>query len=252
MKQSLLFAFFFVIFSGCAAKKEIAQLDSAGYAQYHNRGLALVNQGSYQAAQEQFIKALELNPSSLDSKRELALTYDELGDSCKAVALYNEVIAANPSDAIAYSNRGNSRWTLNDFSGSMSDLSRAIELDPKFMRAYRVRGDLRCWLQGKVGELNRAVQPADCLKPGLASGAIQTGPLQSKVNFRKLAMSDFAVALKLEPTSSEAFNSRGICYCRGGDKKRAREDFEKALALDPANEPARKNLTVALPKCGTF
>jgi Tfp pilus assembly protein PilF len=39
-----------------------------------------------------------------------------------------------------------------------------------------------------------------------------------------------------------ALNNRGLARLKMGKREKARRDFEEALQIDPAFEPARKNL----------
>ena len=50
---------------------------------------------------------------------------------------------------------------------------------------------------------------------------------------------------KLSGRSSVLLNNRGYSYLKRGDKKRARQDFLSARALDPANGVVLNNLTLA-------
>jgi len=52
----------------------------------------------------------------------------------------------------------------------------------------------------------------------------------------------FSKSLRLYPTDVWALNNRGLTYVKMGKPEKGRRDFEAALRLDPAFEPARKNL----------
>jgi tetratricopeptide (TPR) repeat protein len=55
------------------------------------------------------------------------------------------------------------------------------------------------------------------------------------------AISDYDVALRLDPTLSDIFNARGELWRRKGDRPRALHDFGAALKLNPQHEAARAN-----------
>lgn len=55
------------------------------------------------------------------------------------------------------------------------------------------------------------------------------------------ALSDYSVAIMLDPAQAGAFNSRGEIFRRKGDKPRALADFRAALKLDPRHVAAREN-----------
>jgi Flp pilus assembly protein TadD len=56
------------------------------------------------------------------------------------------------------------------------------------------------------------------------------------------AARQFSRALRLHPTDVWALNNRGLTRLRMGKPEKARRDFEAALAIAPAFEPARRNL----------
>jgi len=57
-----------------------------------------------------------------------------------------------------------------------------------------------------------------------------------------LALPAFGRVLALTPRSAEAFNNRGAAFLALGQKQAAREDFERALAIDHCQFDARLNL----------
>ena len=55
------------------------------------------------------------------------------------------------------------------------------------------------------------------------------------------AISDYDVALRLDPALSDVFNARGELWRKKGDRPRALHDFGAALKLNPQHEAARAN-----------
>src|SRR5262249_24881831 len=53
----------------------------------------------------------------------------------------------------------------------------------------------------------------------------------------------FARSLRLYPTDVWALNNRGVAYMKLDKREKARRASEVALAIDPAFEQAKKNLT---------
>jgi small glutamine-rich tetratricopeptide repeat-containing protein alpha len=54
----------------------------------------------------------------------------------QAVDAYTQAIARDPTNAVFYSNRAAAHISLSDFASAATDAEHAIELDPKFVRAY--------------------------------------------------------------------------------------------------------------------
>lgn len=83
-----------------------------------------------------------------------------------------------------------------DFPAARKKFSQAIELDPKFSPAYRLRADA-------------------CLKMSDWAGAIV----------------DLDTLIRLDPNYAEIFNERGFARRQLGDLRGAREDFDRCITL---------------------
>src|SRR6266550_63665 len=83
-----------------------------------------------------------------------------------------------------------------DFPAARKKFSQAIELDPKFSPAYRLRADA-------------------CLKMSDWAGAI----------------ADLNTLIRLDPNYAEIFNERGFARRQLGDLQGARNDFDRCIAL---------------------
>ncbi|MEN8123473.1 MAG: tetratricopeptide repeat protein, partial [Bacteroidota bacterium] len=77
-------------------------------------------------------------------------------------------------------------------------LTKAIELDPKYVSAYYNRGIV----YGKQGKFPQAIQ-------------------------------DNTKAIELEPKHVNAYNNRGVAYDNQGNYTQAIHDYNKAIELDP-------------------
>src|SRR6184192_3816532 len=83
-----------------------------------------------------------------------------------------------------------------DFPAARKKFSQAIELDPRFSPAYRLRADA-------------------CLKMSDWAGAI----------------ADFNTLIRLDPNYEEIFNERGFARRQLGDLQGARDDFDRCIIL---------------------
>jgi tetratricopeptide (TPR) repeat protein len=109
--------------------------------------------------------------------------------------------------AIAHYNRGRAYRDKGEFDRAISDLGKAIELDPEFLSAFRMRGVIR----GLAGDYAKA-------------------------------MADFDKALKLSPDDEGIYLSRGLVYEAHGEKHKAAQDYRKILALNPGHKLATEAL----------
>jgi len=103
-------------------------------------GRALVGIENLKAAEKTFLRALQLDPGSIDAYLGLGYIYGRRGDLKKAISLFDSAIKADPESAKAYSDRGVTKGAMSQFKESIADFDRAIEIDPRYADAYRNRG----------------------------------------------------------------------------------------------------------------
>jgi Flp pilus assembly protein TadD len=72
--------------------------------------------------------------------------------------------------------------------------------------------------------------------------ATEAGQVYLKVHDFPSALSEFGRALALEPRSAAALSNRGAALLALGQSDAARQDFERALAIDECQPEARANL----------
>jgi len=88
----------------------------------------------------------------------------------------------------------------------------------------------------QILEQARALAPDD---PAIPS---EEGRIYISLGKPLLALPQFGRALALSPRSAEALNNRGVALLALDQKDAARQDFERALALDACQFDARLNL----------
>ena len=100
-------------------------------------------------------------------------------------------------------------------------------------------------------QLARVIEPARAialleeakqLAPADARIPAEEGRIYLKSGKPDLALVAFGRALALAPRNAEAFNNRGAALWALDQKQIARQDFERALAIDPCQFDARLNL----------
>ena len=127
---------------------------------------------------------LQLLPQAVlaESYRSLydqALMASQAGDFVRALPLWDQLLALEPRDAAALSNRGNVRLALGDPDGAIDDQSRAIALAPAEIDPHLNRGTaeeaLQDWsaaasdylwiLERDPDDLLRSTTSATCVDP---------------------------------------------------------------------------------------
>ena len=108
--------------------------------QYREKGIALMENGDYEEALEEFQNALDLSLGEIDEKSMDVCFYKaeclyRLGDMQGAMDIYSAIIAFN-ENAKAYFLRGNLYYSQNDEENALKDYAAAIEKDSKNYELY--------------------------------------------------------------------------------------------------------------------
>ncbi len=87
--------------------------------------------GQFEAAEDQYLRALELNSNDTAAISGYAKCLDRQGKFDAAVDQYRAVVALQPQDAAAHNDLGLCYARRGMFNESLVELSRAVELDPQ-------------------------------------------------------------------------------------------------------------------------
>ena len=113
-----------------------------------------------------------------------------------------KAIEINPQYADAYRLRGSSKFTLGDNQGAIADFNKAIEINPQDAITYRIRGLAKRWSRDYQG-----------------------------------AIADYTKAIELDPQDAYAYEVRGSARESVYDHDGACRDWRKAVDLG-LEEPA--------------
>ena len=152
----------------------------------------------------------------------------------QAIKNYTKAIDLDPEAVRAYRNRGIAYGSKGDYDRAIQDFNQALTLDPDNAFAYRRRGIA----YGSKGDYDRAIQDfnqALTLDPDSAAAYRRRGIAFSSKGDHDRAIQDFNQALVLDPDNAFTYRRRGIAFSSKGDYDRAIQDFNQALVLDPDN-----------------
>ena len=148
-----------------------------------------------------------------------------------------ERLLASAVSAEEYEARCYARWRLGRPDPAVSDCTRAIELDPKFVWPYHNRGnaynDKQDYVKA-VADWNKAIELDSKFTPSYNNRG------NYYINSRDYvrAIADLSKAIEIDPRYGAAYNSRGNAYVYKGDYDRAIADHSKAIELDPRDARA--------------
>ncbi|MCC3535373.1 MAG: tetratricopeptide repeat protein [Microcoleus sp. PH2017_25_DOB_D_A] len=244
-----------------------------------DRANLLKSQGRLAEAIAYFKNALVLQPDSIESATNLAVTLHQTGDLAEAATYYQRAIEIDPNCAQAQNNLGILLQDRGNIAEAVICFQKAIALNPVYVKALN---NLGATLQ-QQGELQSAIvyfqqalslnanyvpalvnlgvamqakcQPAEAGR--LYQRAIEAEPNNSKGHYHlgnsclaagkiEQAISSFEVAISLQPNYVEALTNLGSAVELLGDVNRAISCYNQALAVAPDCVKAHFNLGLVL------
>jgi len=163
--------------------------------------------------------------------------------------MWTDVLKHHPRVQYARNSRGQYYYENKKYDRALEDFSRAVEIDPKYAKAWYNRGNVF----DETGVFDRAIDDytrAIEIEPHYTMAYNNRGLThRHKGDFEK-AIADFTAALNLDPNYAKAYNNRGMVLAQAGEHPRAIEDFTRALARDPKYQAAYFNRAVSYYQTG--
>ncbi len=100
------------------------------------RGTIFLKKKEYENAQNNFSKALKINPHFISAKLNLGIVYHNLGKNEEALKCYKEIAKINNTLPTVYNNMGFILYTQNKYSEAIKELNRAIVLKRDYAEAF--------------------------------------------------------------------------------------------------------------------
>jgi len=141
-------------------------------------------------------------------------------------------IELDPKYAWALAQRGEAYGQMGRYDEAVTDLTRAIELDPKPAWALAVRGEAYRQM-GRYDEAMTDLTRAIELDPKSAWTLASLGATYYLINRYDDALADLTRAIELDPKSSQALAIRGETYRLMEQYEAAVADLTRSLELDP-------------------
>jgi tetratricopeptide (TPR) repeat protein len=233
---------------------------------YLYRGLIQEHLGEDRRAQENYSRAIRLDPSLAEAYYRRGLGYLRAREYDRAFQDESRVLELDGEHAMAYTARGRARagvgdtqWALSDldkgcslapklpdpffhrglvrhdlamYEEALTDFTRVIELDSTFAAAHMARGETLA----AMGEHRQAISDYDRvleLEPRMTTAYSARGQARAAVSEFDLAVGDYTEALELEPEHATSLANRGAAYEKLGLYEEAILDLDRALVLDP-------------------
>lgn len=192
----------------------------------------------------------------------------QLAQDARAVADFGRALRIDRSLVSAYQERGQLHYNRRAFAAAVRDFDAALALDPNLYEVASLRdaamrglaegsmGELewlnrqiaanpgvsalwnnRCWTRAVSGE-NLDIALADCneairLEPGSAAALDSRGLVHLKLGNNAAAIADYTAALRADPDRGHYLYGRGIARLRMGDEAAGRADIAAGLRAEP-------------------
>lgn len=140
-----------------------------------------------------------------------------------------------PQTAEDYFLRGISR--IDQTSLALADLTRAIELNPNLMMAYRTRATLRAQMDDRQGAM-RDFDAVLRLNPDRSDALDARAQMRLRWNDFKGAIADLTEAIQLSPQTPELLFNRAVTHSRMGNYQASVDDFTAGMVLQPKDAVA--------------
>ncbi len=197
---------------------------------YSRRGSVRISLGDTAGALADYDRAIELDPSFFGAWHNRGMLKMDR-DPESAFADFTKATELNPQDAVAWFGRGALKIRAKDDKAARPFLDRAIELDPKFVKALVVRGSTRVQTETRaaVEDFDRAI----ALDPTNGPAHNDRAAAKLMLGDRPGAIADFETLTRLDPRNKESWITLAKLRTMIGDHAKARDALGEVIALDP-------------------
>ncbi|MFA5138050.1 MAG: tetratricopeptide repeat protein [Elusimicrobiota bacterium] len=235
---------------------------------HYLKALLHTNQGEFGQALQEYEEALKLDPQSAFICQQSAELSLEMGRLDKALEMARRLVELSPENPQAHYLLGNIHWARSEPAEARAAFEKTLELKPDFHEALFALGNLlsiespekaRRYLEDYLAQnpgnsaeaayqlslmeqrSGRLAEAASYLKRSIAQdpanlqSRIQLGQLYEMMRDTQSAVAEYREVLQRDPNNVSLLDHLGELLYAVDDAAGARELFEKAKALAPAN-----------------
>lgn len=227
----------------------LLRVDSEAYEAFFLRGIAKYNLDDLLGAEQDFSKAIELNPVFTTAFQYRAITRSRLGNYDDALHDFQEAVDLRPDLPGPYYSRGVTYLLSQQFEKAIDDFNRFIRFDNKVPDAYINRGTSYLFLKDTLSasqNFDLAIQT----NREYPEGYVRRGALRLSQNRLQEALDDFDAAIKCDSTYMVPYFNRALTYNRLDRPTQAIADFDRVVELDPKQSQAYFNRAIVRNQIG--
>jgi tetratricopeptide (TPR) repeat protein len=212
---------------------QTSKTDLPSAAAYYQRAEQRQKAGDIFAALADYDQAIEIDPTSAIAYNNRGLLKQQIAQFNEAYLDFTQAIRLQSQYAEAHLNRALLREKeLNNEAGALKDYSRAIEINPRLVKAYLLRAEFNLYKDNDsaLADCKQALK----LDPRNVKAYLLRGlAYQENSDYLAAALADFNRAIALDPKSAVAYNLRGILKENQKDATAALADYARSIALNP-------------------
>jgi len=195
-------------------------------------------------------KALEIDPNSTISRRNLGIAFYNLKNYEKAIEIFEEIRARKAvPDVKTLVILGESLFAVGKNAESLEVLRKALEIEPDNAIALYNYGSVLQELKNYTEALKQYDRALD-LQPDLTKALNNRGMTHFLLGDHQKALADLQKAFRLDETCAEYNNNLGVVFAHSGKKKLAHKYFLEAVRLRPDFSSAHFNLALSFQALG--
>ncbi|MEN3287172.1 MAG: hypothetical protein V7634_1472 [Bradyrhizobium sp.] len=213
-----------------------------------NRGRLLSRHGRLVDAIESFDKAIAIDPQQLDALINKGEALHHLGQFVDAIACYDRILAVKPTHLAALIDRGCAFKDLGRANEAIAEFNLALAVAPDNTTVLINRGETLLVLKRNaeaLDDFDRVIE----INPGLALGWLGRANILMLSRRVNEALEACQRAVAIEPNSTKALTQIGQCQALLGNADAAVAFFDRALAINPADEVALVSRIFSLDFC---
>ena len=185
-----------------------------------------------------------VDPSNFRAQINLARSLQDQGDLTGALGSYRQALELDQKAEIAHLGVGSVLQMLGDNQAAVHSYRRALELKPDYARAYLNLGQIKR-VEGDFAAAEELYRRALSLEPVSSGIHASLGKLFFARDRHDSAAVYFRRAIGLDPEHAESHNSLCTVLAVQGKYAAALVEYRRALELDPGYDLARDNMNNA-------
>ena len=196
--------------------------------------------GKLQEAEKHCLQVCTLAPNLPDAFHLLAIIYAQTRRYQAANDNFSKAIDRDPSRADFYSNYGNALWEQDCIEEAIDYCHRSLTLDASRAETHNILGNILL-SQNRLEEAVTSFRTALEIHPTYVHALNNLGNALQKLNQAEDAVMCYRQALKLQANYPEAHNNLGQALKSLGRPDEARDHFHSAIQLRPDFHKAVQN-----------